>query len=291
MKVGLCLYSVKNALARDPKGTMEIVAKMGFKYWETPAATPTRIDNSPSPVSPFGMPLPAKEAKALIEHYGVVITGNHYAPVDYPDFERYLEFQAELGLRFVGPSAAFFDGYDDILRKCELFNKQAALAKSYGLRYYYHNHYHEFQKYNGQYVEDIIYENTDPELVNIQLDTYWAARGGADPVELINRYSKRLVSLHQKDFPANYHESLNVFDGMVDPNQPVTMEIYQQNRHRDSFAEVGTGILDIQSYIDAGNEAGVSHIYLEQDMSKLDELDSVKVSMENFKKYSGIEWD
>ena len=44
-------------------------------------------------------------------------------------------------------------------------------------------------------------ENTDPNLVFIEMDTYWIMRGGQDAVELIKKYKDRLVLLHQKDFP------------------------------------------------------------------------------------------
>lgn len=291
MKVGLCLYSVKKALAADPLGTMEKVAALGFKYWETPAATPAPLAGSPSIPTTFGLTIPAKEAKQFIEAHGITITGNHYFPCDYPNFEEYLEYQAELGLTYVGPSADFYDGYDDVLRKCEKLNRAAEKAKTFGLKFYYHNHFHEFQTFGGKTVEDLIYENTDPALVNIQLDTYWAARGGADPVALIDRYAGRLVSLHQKDFAKDAGEPVNLFAGRIDPASRIDHATHQKNRHVGTFAEVGTGILDIQSYIDAGNKAGVDMIYLEQDLTKLDELESVRISMEQFHQYSGIEWE
>ena len=288
MKVGLCLYSVKKALAEDPKGTMKKVAEMGFKSLETPCASHDSFQGAPA--VPFGLLIPANEAKEFLDYNGIEITGNHYAPFDYPNYEEYLEYQAAFGLTWVGPSMPFYDDYDDVMRKCELLNQQAEKARSYGLRYYFHNHYHEFQKFNGKTVEDLVYENTDPNLVDIQLDTYWAARGGADPVELIHKYKERLVSLHQKDFPADASQPLNVFDGMIEPDQHITPDLYRKYKNQDTFIEIGNGILDIQSYIDAANEAGVNVIYLEQDLTALDELESVQISMENFKKYNGIEW-
>lgn len=291
MKVGLCLYSVKKALAQDPLGTMEKVAALGFRYWETPAATPAPLDGSPSIPTAFGLKIPAKVAKQFIDDHGITITGNHYFPYDYPNFEEYLEYQAALGLTFVGPSADFYTGYDDVLRKCEKLNRAAEKAKSYGLQFYYHNHFHEFQRFNGKTVEDLIYENTDPALVKLQLDTYWAARGGADPVELIHRYADRLVSLHQKDFAKDAGEPVDLFAQKVDPSAPIDHALYQSLRHVGTFAEVGTGVLDIQSMIDAGNRAGVGMIYLEQDLTRLNELESVRISMEQFHQYGGIEWD
>ncbi len=55
--------------------------------------------------------------------------------------------------------------------------------------------------------------------------------------------------------------------------------------------EVGTGIMDIQSIIDAGNRKNIPYITLEQDATKLDEIESVALSMASFRKYRGIQWD
>ena len=55
--------------------------------------------------------------------------------------------------------------------------------------------------------------------------------------------------------------------------------------------EVGTGVLPIQNYIDAGNESGVEYIVLEQDYTKLPELESIQVSMDAFRKFRGVEWE
>jgi sugar phosphate isomerase/epimerase len=133
-------------------------------------------------------------------------------------------------------------------------------------------------------------ENTPQDLVFYQLDTFWAARGNIDPVKEIHRLKDRIILLHQKDFSKAAGVPLNVFDKEVDIDVPITTEIDQATRLTEIFAEVGTGILPIQDYIDAGNEIGVEYMMLEQDKTFLGELESVAKSMEAFRKYSGIEW-
>src|SRR4029078_5346910 len=70
---------------------------------------------------------------------------------------------------------------DYVLRRAELFNKGGELARERGMRVYYHNHFQEFQRNGEDYVYDLILANTDPNLVKLEMDTYWMYRGGTDP--------------------------------------------------------------------------------------------------------------
>lgn len=285
MKVGLQIYSVRQELEKDPRGTLQQVADLGYKYWETCSI----------PAFPLGQSLGmlAQEARKFLDDNGVKIVGAHISSqTDLEALAPVFEYNAQIGGTCVGLSAHFFHDRDDVLRKCEQYNKTGAYAmEKFGMRFYYHNHFHEFQRMDGEYVMDIIAANTDPALVDLQLDTFWAARGGVDPVEMIARYQDRLIMLHQKDFNRDAGEPLNLFEQRVDMNKEITRDVYLQARKETSFAEVGTGVLPIQDYIDAGNRAGIPYILLEQDFTFLNQLDSVRISMESFKKYSGIEWN
>jgi sugar phosphate isomerase/epimerase len=140
-------------------------------------------------------------------------------------------------------------------------------------------------------VIDTIMNNTPSDLVFYQLDTFWAARGNIDPVKEIDRLKDRIILLHQKDFSKTAGIPLNVFEQEIDINIPITHEKDQTTRRIETYAEVGTGILPIQDYIDAGNAIGVEYMMLEQDKTLLGEMESVQISMNAFKKYSGVEWE
>jgi sugar phosphate isomerase/epimerase len=157
------------------------------------------------------------------------------------------------------------------------------------MQFYYHNHYHEFQKFGGKTVYELLAEYTEADLVFLELDTYWAARAGVNPIDIIEKYQDRLILLHQKDFPEGASDPLNLFDGIVDPERNIDFEVFAGAGNPKSFTEIGTGVLPIQDYIDAANKAPqVEYIILEQDHTRLDELESVRVSMEAFKRFSGI---
>ena len=58
-------------------------------------------------------------------------------------------------------------------RRCELFNEVGRICKENGFRYYYHNHYQEFQRFGDTTVYDYIMSHTDPSLVYVEMDLYW----------------------------------------------------------------------------------------------------------------------
>lgn len=287
MKIGIQLFSVKEALAKNAESTLRRLAEIGFKYIE-PFAHPSDEEGEKS----YGLAMTLADAKAFLANEGITLAGCHYYYLGTPGFARFCEYMAQLGATQVGSGGAHFPGgREDVLEKCKLMVKDAEIAKQFGLKYYYHNHFREYQAFEGELVIDTILKNTPSDLVYYQLDTFWAARGGCDPVKEMKRLGKRIINLHQKDFSRTAGEPLNVFEERVDPNIPVTTEIDQATRLVEIFAEVGTGILPIQDYIDAGNEIGVDYMLLEQDKTKLTEMESVELSMAAFKKYNGIEWD
>ncbi|MDD2955473.1 MAG: sugar phosphate isomerase/epimerase [Oscillospiraceae bacterium] len=281
MKVGIQLFSVKEHLKADPVGTLKKVSDLGYKYIET-FGHPQKGDEST-----FGLGLSRKEAKSLLNSLGLTVVGAHFYPLLPECLEEYCDYYADLGVPQVGCGGTW---EADIAEKAPLLNEAGRIAKKHGLRYYYHNHYQEYCTVNGEYILHQFARDTDPELVYFELDSFWAARGGMDPVKEMEFLKGRLILLHQKDFGKNASQPLNVFE-LLDRGSPVTSEIYQANRPTDTFAEVGTGILPIQTYIDKGNEVGVSHILLEQDKTAMNEIDSIRLSMEAFRKFHGVEWD
>ena len=72
---------------------------------------------------------------------------------------------------------------------------------------------------------------------------------------------------------------------------PISKDFDQTTRLLELYAEVGTGLLPIQDYIDAGNKAGIQYVLLEQDKTQIGEMESIKVSMEAFRKFHGTEWE
>ena len=138
----------------------------------------------------------------------------------------------------------------------------------------------------------LILANTDPDLVKLELDTYWMYRAGQDAATWMAKLADRIVLLHQKDFPADAPQPLNLFDGIVSPTENIDMAVFDERKDERCFTEIGTGVLPIQQILDAaGTLPNLDYLILEQDHTAMDELDSVKTSRDAFaSKFTGIAW-
>lgn len=281
-KIGLQLYSVREVLKADPYGTLAKVAEAGFKYIEAANHNAATDDG-------VGFGVPAVQMKKSMEALGLSIVGCHINPLNLDRLPAILDYHQTLGNKQIGCDIEFYPYHDleYVLRRCELFNKVGEMCKAYGMRYYYHNHYQEFQKIGDQTIYDIIMANTDPSLVFIEMDTYWMTRGGQDPLQMMEKYKDRLVLLHQKDFPRNAPQPIVMFDGVVDLNQEITDAVFTETKDPLCFTEIGTGILPIQDILDAAETAPhLEYILLEQDHTQLEEIESIQTSMQAFRKFS-----
>jgi sugar phosphate isomerase/epimerase len=286
VRVGLQLYSVRNTLAGDPCGTLAHLAESGFTRLE---AANHNVRNDPG----VGFGVDATELRAHLADLGMSIVGCHINPLDVDTLPRALEYQAELGNTQFGCDIEFFPygDRDFVLRRAETFNQVGELARSHGMRFYYHNHFQEFQRFGDDYVYDLILDNTDPDLVKLELDTYWMYRGGQDPIAWMQKCADRVILLHQKDFPTD--APLNLFDGVVSPTENIDMAVFQERKDKRCFTEIGTGVLPIQSILDAaGSLPNLEYLILEQDHTALDEIESVQTSKRAFESsFTGIAWE
>ena len=292
MKVSLQMFSVRNTLAANPSEAMRKVAAIGYHNWETYA-----FDSS-SPYN-YGLALPLNEAQTLLKELDVTVMGTHLSQADLlpenrDEFKRNLDYQAAIGCLYPVLAAIFIPDLDGLLRYCDYMNEAGELCRERGMRFHFHNHWHEFQIMKDEkYILDIIMENTDPSLVGLEIDTYWVTRAGLDPVDIMHRYGDRLNLLHQKDIKAEAADRLNFFANRDRHDIVHDMELYREilRPNQGDFCEIGTGIMDIQRIIDAGNELGVQYISLEQDRTDFGELESIEISLKNFHKYTGLDWE
>ena len=88
----------------------------------------------------------------------------------------------------------------EVKKLAERLNNAGKALLPYGVKLLYHNHNVELQKVSeDKTAYDVIIENTDPQYVNFELDTYWIADGGADVTALIDKLSDRMVMWHIND--------------------------------------------------------------------------------------------
>lgn len=161
------------------------------------------------------------------------------------------------------------------IEKAEAFAERLA---EQGISLYYHTHHIEFQKHDGDYLLDIMKNNTT--RLGFELDVHWIQRGGANPVDIIRQYAGRVSLLHLKDYRIG---SLKMPDDMKD--------FFTSFANLIEFAEVGEGNLDFPPMIQAGLESGVEYFFVEQDDTYgRDPFDSLKISADNLRKLGYGDW-
>lgn len=166
-------------------------------------------------------------------------------------------------------------------------DEYACMLKEHGIDLYYHNHHFEFTKYNGQYLLDIIKDNT--QYMGFELDTHWIHHGGENPVEFIKQYAGRIRLLHLKDFRIGKFKEPE--GGLDMSNMDSVMKMYAQMSSLIEFAEVGEGSLDIPGCIQAGLEGGSEYFLVEQDLTYgRDPFESLKISHDNLVKMGYGDW-
>ncbi len=142
----------------------------------------------------------------------------------------------------------------------------------HGIDLYYHNHHVEFAKYDGEFLLDIIRDNT--KHLGFEIDVHWCQRGGVNPLDVIKNYKGRIRLLHLKDYrigefqmpegPFDHKTFGAAFSGVV------------------QFAEVGEGSLPMKEIIDLGLECGSEYFLIEQDDTYgRDPFESLKISKDN----------
>lgn len=140
----------------------------------------------------------------------------------------------------------------DFVRRTDQMAERLA---EHGIELYYHNHHIEFVKYDGQYLLDIIAENT--KYMGFELDVHWIHRGGEDPIKIIKRYEGRVKLIHLKDFRITEIDLSGLGKDMSQFMRAFS-DVVQ-------FAELGQGNLPLHEIIQAGLESGSEYFLVEQD--------------------------
>lgn len=243
-RIGLQLYTVRRAMTNDIEGTMAAVAAAGITELEFAGY----YDK------------PAQWWRDLMRSQGLTAPATHIQlPATDSAWEPHFAYSKDMGHTYVVvPSAGnAYRGPDGFKRLADRLNSGGALARASGLRMAYHNHDFEFAPMvmggNGM---TILLANTDPSLVEFELDLYWAVKGGQDPIAMFNAHPNRFACCHVKD---------------AGPAPELAM------------MDVGAGTLDFAAILKAGRAVGLKHWFIEHDQPK-DALASVAASAAAMKK-------
>jgi sugar phosphate isomerase/epimerase len=246
--VGLELYSVRNALKQDLQGTVRAVAQMGYQCVEF--------------YSPYfdWTEAQTKDMRKLLDDLGVrcYSTHNNADYLDQDKIARTRDKNLVLGSKYVVIASTHTDpGIDGWKTFAGTLNSAAEQLEPSGLKAGYHNHKIEFVPIDGVRPMEVLAKNTKP-TVMLQLDVGTCLEAGSDPVAWIRANPGRIHSLHCKDWSPDPAKGYKVL--------------------------FGEGTADWKAILQAAESAGgVEYYLIEQEGSRLSELDTARKCLESFR--------
>ena len=235
-KIGLQLYTVRDLMARDVPGTLAEVAAIGYRELEFAGY----FDHEPGRIADLlavnGLKAPSTHAPldafqtrldSLIETAQLIGHRHLVLPWLLPDQRQSLQQYAEIA---------------------KLLNEAGKACQGAGIAVGYHNHDFEFEAIDGKLPIDLLLEETDPDLVKIELDLYWITKAGYSAQDYFSKHPGRFNQVHVKDLAAS-----------------------------GEITEVGSGTIAFGQVLTAARSAGVEHFYVEHD-HPADALVSIKTS-------------
>jgi sugar phosphate isomerase/epimerase len=239
--VGLQLYTVRDQTAQNFAETVRSVAQIGYASVE---------------FAGYGNLTP-REMAVLLKDTGLKAAGSHVA---LSRLQENLDYEINYALE-IGCSNVIIPWLEPKWRSAEGFRELAPFlnevgrrCKEQGITFAYHNHDFEFAQVNGEYILDILLNTIEPDLLKLELDTYWVAYAGVDPIDYLHKHVGRIKLVHLKDMTPEH-----------------------------TFTEVGDGTLNIKGIVEAAQATGVQWYIVENDAPTIPSLESAQRSWENLR--------
>jgi sugar phosphate isomerase/epimerase len=239
---GIQLWTVKQALYKDTMGVLKQLAAAGYK----------KVEGFEGDKGLFwGMK--HTEFKKVMDDLGMNFVSSHCE--NTMDFERKAAQAGEIGMKYlICPHKGAQPSIDNYKKFADEFNNCGEIAKKNGLRFAYHNHDYSFIPMNGVVPQDVMMKNTDPKIVDFEMDLYWTRVAGIDPLAYMDKNPNRFKLVHVKD--------------LVKTNTPKGHE----------SCVIGKGTIDYKTLLPQVAKRGVQHMILEQeDYTGTNEVDAAKV--------------
>lgn len=253
---GLALYTVRDAMEKNPKKTLQAVSEVGYSYIEAAGYKDGKF---------YGFS--PKEFKAHLASLELIPLSTHQSSVSLENAASMMADVKAAGFEYfvvpVPPMGLFINDDNGMNMKGGVENLATILttlgkqARALDLKLLYHNHDFEFiEDASGFVVIDYLLENCDPKYVNFQMDLHWVTKAKADPLAYFEKYPGRFKLWHVKDMDS-------------------------QGR----FAPVGNGIIDFGRILNEKEQSGMQAYFVEQDETfAMEPLEAIKVSHKGLKK-------
>jgi sugar phosphate isomerase/epimerase len=255
--IGVQLWSVRDFMAKDPKGTLERLAKMGYREVEGFGFQDGKF-----------LGLATAEYASVLKNNGLRMPSCHMMvnSTDYNDstkelsdgFKKAVDAAKQVGQKFVISPYMLDPDRTQGKRMADIFNIAGEYCKGMGMKFGYHNHNFEFETKdaNGVSLYTTLLDNTDPKLVTFEMDLYWVVFANEKPAEWFNKYKNRFTHFHVKDLDAAKRQTV----------------------------EVGEGSINFQEIFNSRKTAGAKYFIVELEHYKRPSIEGVEVALKNLKK-------
>ena len=242
------LYTVREAVAKNLEGALEQLAGLGYKNIELYGYNGTFFGKT---VDEFKTILANTGIKVLSSHHttGIAMKGKGTLA---DGWDKAIEDIQTIGAEYMVCAFLFPNERTPEIYKSlpAMLDKAGAATKTAGIQFAYHNHDFEFEKLDDTLAYDFLLKNTSPDLVKMEMDLYWISKAGHDPLQYFDKYPGRFHLWHVKDMEAE----------------------------TKAITEVGNGTIDFDRIFAARKKAGLKYWFVEQDTSKRDKFESLKIS-------------
>jgi sugar phosphate isomerase/epimerase len=255
-KIGLQLYTLRNEMGKDAKGTLAKVAAQGYKTVETFGYGDRKW---------FGMN--AAELRATLTANGLSTPSGHTFPGSIflqsgweEKWKPAVEDAKAVGQAFIvipWLEEQYRKDADNFKKIAAALNKAGEHCKKAGIKLAYHNHDFEFAPIGDKTGYEILLKESDPKLVFFEMDIYWVSKAGQDPLALFAQYPGRFAMWHVKDM---------------------------DNTPKKNFTEVGSGVINFKKIFTYAKQSGMKYFFVEQDMCPGEPLESTAKSIAYLKK-------
>jgi sugar phosphate isomerase/epimerase len=261
MPIGLQLYTLGNLMTTDTAGTLQKVAAIGYTQVESAGSQKgnwygfkpkefavmvkdagmtwrsAHVSGAPITIDQIMKMAKNAEDSAKIQKMAAGFKNMPKQITLRDNYQQLADEAAEGGISYLVCSFIPVGTLDEIKTAVDVFNKSGEACKKVGVQFAYHNHTTEFDTVEGQRPFDYILNNTDKDMVKMELDLAWATKANQDPVALFKMHPGRFPLWHVKDL-----DKVN--------KEP---------------AEVGSGIIDFKRIFDNAGDSGMKYFFVEQD--------------------------
>lgn len=228
LQPGLQLYTLRDWMAVSVPGTLQLVAGVGYTQVEFAGY----YSHSP------------QQIRRYLDDYGLSAPAAHIPLTAFEDsVQQVIDTAGTIGHQYVVipylTDAQRGDNIDVYKRLADKMNHWGEACQQAGLTLGYHNHDFEFLRTSGELPFDVLLNNTNPDTVTFEMDLYWMAKAGQDPLAYFDRYPGRFALFHVKDMDKE-----------------------------GAFADVGSGTIDFARTLTKAHQAGLRHPFVERDQTQ-----------------------